>query len=158
MEKTIEIDELIIGSTAFAPKESIPARHTCEGENISPSLTIENIPSGTRSLVLIIDDPDSPGGTFDHWLIWNIRPMEMIVENSVPGVEGKNSFGKKKYMGPCPPPRSMHRYFFKVYALDKILDIPEGSGKNILEKAMIGHILAQGHIIGTYRRQEKKIN
>lgn len=155
MEKTIAIDELVIGSTAFASKEAIPAKYTCEGVNVNPAITIENIPSGTKSLTLIIDDPDAMGGTFDHWLIWNIRPMEMIVEDSVPGVEGKNSFGKKKYMGPCPPAGKAHRYYFKVYALDKILDIPEGSGKQLLEKAMDGHVLAQGEIIGTFKKQGK---
>lgn len=155
MEKAVEIEELIIGSTSFAPRESIPAKFTCEGENINPGITIENIPPGTKSLALIVDDPDAPGGVFDHWLLWNIRPMEMIIENSVPGVEGKNSFGKTKYMGPCPP-SGTHRYFFKVYALDKILDIKAGSDKRTLEKAMDGHILAKGELTGTYKKAGRK--
>lgn len=155
MEKTVEIDELIIGSPSFAPKESIPPKFTCEGENVNPGITIENIPPGTKRLTLIVDDPDAPGGVFDHWLLWNIRPMEMIIENSVPGVEGKNSFGKTKYMGPCPP-SGTHRYFFKVYALDKILEIRAGSDKAMLEKAMEGHILAKGELIGTFKKSGRK--
>jgi Raf kinase inhibitor-like YbhB/YbcL family protein len=155
MEKEIEIAELVIGSPSFAPKESIPGKFTCEGENINPGITIENIPPGTKSLALIVDDPDAPGGVFDHWLLWNIRPMEMIIENSVPGVEGRNSFGKTKYMGPCPP-SGTHRYFFKVFALDKLLDIKAGSDKAALEKAMERHILAKGELVGTYKKAGKK--
>lgn len=155
METTIEIAELTIGSPSFAPKESIPSKFTCEGDNINPGITIENIPPGTKGLALIVDDPDAPGGTFDHWLIWNIRPMEMIIENTVPGTEGKNSFGKTKYMGPCPP-SGAHRYFFKVFALDKILEIKAGSDKKTLEKAMEGHILAKGELVGTFKKKGSK--
>lgn len=155
MKTTIEVAELTIGSTSFAPMEGIPAKYTCEGENINPAITIENIPQGTKSLALIVDDPDAPGGTFDHWLIWNIRPMEMIIENTVPGIEGKNSFGKSKYMGPCPP-SGTHRYYFKVFALDKLLEIPGGSDKSTLEKAMKGHLLAKGEIIAIYKKTGSK--
>src|SRR5437879_5211116 len=102
MDPVIKVGKLIVGSTVFANKDFIPVDHTCEGANINPAITIENIPPGTKSLTLIVDDPDAPGGTFDHWIIWNIRPMEMIIENTAPGVEGKNSFGKTNYHGPCP--------------------------------------------------------
>ena len=105
MESTVQIATLTltIGSPAFTHKGSIPPKHTCDGENVNPSLTIENIPPGTKSLTLIVDDPDAPDGVFDHWVIWNIHPMEMILENTAPGVEGKNSFRRTKYQGPCPP-------------------------------------------------------
>src|SRR5438874_1629007 len=131
---------LTIGSPAFGNKDFIYEKYTCEGENISPPITIENIPPGTKSLALIVDDPDAPGGTFDHWIVWNIRPMEIIIENTIPGVQGKNSFGKVKYMGPCPP-SGTHRYFFRVFALDTLLDVKEGADKKTVEKAMKEHIL-----------------
>lgn len=143
---------LTIGSTAFANKDFIPAKYTCDGENVSPDITIEEIPEGTKTLALIVDDPDAPGGTFDHWLLWNVRPMEMIVENTAPGVQGKNSFGKLSYGGPCPPSGAPHRYYFKVYALDKILEVQAGADKKALEHAMKDHILAEGEIIGMYKR------
>lgn len=152
---TIVKTTLTIGSTAFANKDHIPLKYTCDGENINPAITIENIPAGTKSLTLIIDDPDAPGGVFDHWIMWNIRPMEMVIENSVPGTEGKNSFGHLRYDGPCPPPGKAHRYFFKVYALDTILDVREGADKAAVEKAMRDHILASGEIIGLYRRHRE---
>lgn len=152
MQPTVTTAKLTIGSTAFASNEVIPARYTCEGENVNPAITIEDIPEGTKSLALIVEDPDAADGTFVHWLLWNVRPMEMIIENAAPGVQGKNSFGKTTYGGPCPPPGSEHRYAFKVYALDKILDVHVGADKSALEHAMNGHILAQGEIMGIYRR------
>jgi Raf kinase inhibitor-like YbhB/YbcL family protein len=152
MKSTTKAAPLTIGSTVFVNKGFIPPKYTCEGENVNPPLTIENIPDGTKSLALIVDDPDAPKGTFDHWIIWNIRPMEMILENTVPGIEGKNSFGKMHYNGPCPPGVNAHRYFFKVYALDKILEVQAGANKKTVEKAMKEHILAQGEIIGMYRK------
>jgi Raf kinase inhibitor-like YbhB/YbcL family protein len=142
---------LTIGSTAFGHKDFIPTKFTCQGENINPAITIENIPPGTKSLTLIVDDPDAPGGTYDHWIIWNIRPMEMILENSSPGEVGKNSFGETKYNGPCPP-TGVHHYFFKVYALDTLLDVNKGADKKTVEKAMKEHILAEGELIGMYKK------
>lgn len=153
MQSTVTTAKLTIGSTAFANNDLIPARYTCEGENINPAITIEEIPEGTKSLTLIVEDPDAADGTFVHWLLWNVRPMEMIIENAAPGVQGKNSFGKTTYGGPCPPPGNDHRYVFKVYAIDKILDVHVGADKNALEHAMNGHILAQGEIVGVYRRE-----
>ena len=146
---------LTIGSTAFTHKGSIPAKYTCDGENVNPSITIEDIPPGTKSLALIVDDPDSHDRVFDHWVIWNIHPMEMIIENSVPGTEGKNSYGRTKYQGPCPPAGRVHRYFFRIYALDTLMEIQPGSYRETLEKAMKKHILAEGEIIGLYQRPKK---
>jgi Raf kinase inhibitor-like YbhB/YbcL family protein len=151
----IETLTLTIGSTAFTHKGSIPSKHTCDGENVNPSLTIENIPPGTKSLTLIIDDPDAPTGVFTHWVLWNIHPMEMILENTVPGTEGKNSFGRTFYQGPCPSDGRVHRYFFKVYALDTLLKLRPGSNKETVENAMMKHLLAEGEIIGLYQRREK---
>ncbi len=156
MATLTKTEELTIGSTVFSNKGYIPAKYTCEGENINPSITIENIPSGTKSLALIVDDPDAADGVFDHWIIWNIHPMEMIIENTVPGTEGKNSFGKTRYQGPCPPEGRDHRYFFKVYALDILLDIKIGADKKNLEKAMQDHTLAKGEIIGMYKKTKHK--
>ena len=155
MKSIIETLTLTIGSTAFTHKGSIPAKYTCDGENVNPSLTIEDIPSGTKSLTLIVDDPDSADRVFNHWVVWNIHPMEMIVENSVPGTEGKNSYGKAKYQGPCPPHGKTHRYFFIVYALDALLEIQPGSDKATVEKAMKKHVIAEGEIIGLYQRPKK---
>jgi Raf kinase inhibitor-like YbhB/YbcL family protein len=153
MKATAKAEKFTIGSTVIANRDRIPSKYTCDGENINPPLTIENIPEGTKTLALIVDDPDAANGTFDHWIVWNIRPMEMISENTVPGTEGKNSFGKTRYQGPCPPHGEEHRYFFKVHALDTLLDIAAGSDKKTVEKAMKGHILAEGEIIGIYKRQ-----
>src|SRR5438105_3192169 len=137
MATLVNTATLTIGSPAFEPNGMIPAKYTCQGENVNPGITIENIPSGTKSLALIVDDPDAPNGVFTHWVVWNIRPVEMLIENTVPGEEGRNSFGKTRYQGPCPP-SGTHRYFFKVYALDTLLDIPASASadKKAVEKAM----------------------
>ena len=155
METSVKIGKLTIGSSEFANNENIPAMYTCDGENVNPPITIENSPSGTKSMALIIDDPDAPNGTFDHWIVWNIRPKEMIIENTVPGTEGKNGFGKSKYQGPCPPEGKIHRYFFKVYALDSLINVQAGSDKKTVEKAMSKHILAEGEIIGMYQKANR---
>ena len=143
---------LTVTSPAFGQSGLIPSKYTCEGENINPALEIKSIPQETKSLVLIIDDPDAPGGTFDHWIVWNIPPAENIEENSIPGTEGMNNFGKIGYRGPCPP-SGIHRYFFKIYALDSELDIKKGAKKKQVEDAMKGHIIASGELIGTYRKK-----
>jgi Raf kinase inhibitor-like YbhB/YbcL family protein len=138
-------------SSAFNHNEPIPRRHTCQGEDISPELIIEEIPPGTESLVLIVDDPDAPGRTFDHWIVYDIPVTERIEEGAVPGTQGINDFGKNRYGGPCPP-SGTHRYFFKLYALDEALDLPAGLGKNDLQNAMKGHILDQTELIGLYAK------
>jgi len=142
---------LIVESPAFANNELIPAKYTCVGSNINPTLVITDIPYGTKSLALIVDDPDAPHGTFDHWVMWNIPAVGVIDENSAPGIQGKNGKGENKYMGPCPP-SGTHHYHFKVYALDIKLKLPAGADKNALLKAMDKHILASGELIGLFKK------
>ena len=146
-----EVNEMEMNVTSeFDMNGKIPEKYTCDGEEVNPPIYIEGIPVDAESLVLIMDDPDAPVGTFDHWIVWNIEPGN-IEENSVPGVQGKNSFGKTAYGGPCPP-SGEHRYFFKLYALDTKLDLPEGSDKEAVEKAMEGHVVEMGELIGLYSR------
>lgn len=142
---------LKISSPEFEHEGSIPEKFTCEGYNVSPPLSIEEIPKGTVSLALIVEDPDAPGGTYDHWVAWNIQPTEVIGEGSVPGKIGKNSNGENKYTGPCPP-SGTHRYFFKVFALDTMLDLDDNADKSKVEQALEGHVLAHGELIGLYKK------
>jgi Raf kinase inhibitor-like YbhB/YbcL family protein len=144
--------DLVVRSPVFENNKPIPRKYSCDGQEVNPPLTIEGIPASTKTLVLIMDDPDAPRGTFDHWIVWNIPPTGKIEENKVPGTEGINSSGQKAYVGICPP-YGTHRYFFKVCALDTKLDLkPDTTRKSDLEKAMQGHVLAKGELIGTYRR------
>ena len=144
--------KLLINSSAFENNSHIPVKYTCDGSNINPPLTIEGIPAETKTLVLIVDDPDCPTGTFDHWIVWNISPTtRKIGENTIPGTEGISSYRKHAYGGPCPP-YGTHRYFFKVYALDTQLDLKSNSTKKDVEKVMENHILAEGRLIGLYSR------
>ena len=143
--------ELTVKSPAFENNKLIPSKYTCDGEEVSPPLTVEGIPEKTKSLALIMEDPDAPAGLFIHWLVWNIPPSNEIQENSVPGTEGLNTNKKNSYHGPCPP-GGTHRYYFKVYALDTHLNIGAFSEKEVLENAMQNHILAYGELIGLYRR------
>jgi len=152
MAAAAHIASLNVSSPAFKDKDAIPARYTCQGQNVNPPLAITDIPEGAKSLVLIIEDPDAPGATFDHWVVWNIRPVGLIEENTAPGVQGANSTGKNAYMGPCPPSGS-HRYFFKIYALDSMLDLPPGSDKKAVEKAMKDHVLGEGQLLGVYEKK-----
>jgi Raf kinase inhibitor-like YbhB/YbcL family protein len=146
------MQELTIKSPAFEQNKLIPKKYTCDGQSINPPLTIEGTPKETKSLTLILDDPDAPSGTFDHWVVWNIPPStSKIAEKTVPGTEGLNGMRKPGYTGPCPP-SGTHRYFFKVYSLDTELNLGAKSTKRDLEKAMQGHILAKGELIGLYRR------
>lgn len=148
---------LTVKSTAFSHNGHIPPLYTCEGEDINPPLEIQNIPEGTKTLAIIMDDPDAPRGVFDHWLLWNISPNEAIAERSAPGTSGTNSFGKSGYGGPCPP-SGTHRYFFKVFALDAELDLVAGTGKKELLKAMEGHILSEAEIMGLYQKKKEMAN
>jgi Raf kinase inhibitor-like YbhB/YbcL family protein len=153
--KETAIATLHISSAAFKHHDFIPALYTCEGENINPSLKIDKLPEGMEYFALIVDDPDAPQGVFTHWVVWNIPPSHQVEENSLTGgVEGLNDYGKHKYMGPCPP-QGTHRYFFKVYALDRKLDLDVTSKKEDLERAMQGHILAYGELIGLYKKAKK---
>jgi Raf kinase inhibitor-like YbhB/YbcL family protein len=144
---------LKVRSVAFTHGGYIPPKYTCEGENVNPPLEISDLPENTRSLALIVEDPDAPRGVYDHWVAWNIPPSEAIGENSRPGTSGKNSFGNTGYGGPCPPSGS-HRYFFKVYALDGDLNIQAGSDKKTLQDAMKGHVLGSGELMGHYRKRK----
>ena len=150
-----KMGELRISSPAFADKGTIPAVYTCDGRDMSPPLAIANVPEKAQSLALIMDDPDAPMGTWVHWVVWNIAPKGgEIREDSVPpgGVQGRNSWQRNGYGGPCPPSGS-HRYFFKLYALDATLDLPTAAAKSELEKAMKGHIIAEAQLMGTYKRK-----
>jgi Raf kinase inhibitor-like YbhB/YbcL family protein len=140
-----------VKSSAFAQSEDIPAKYTCKGSNISPPLQLEDVPKGTRSLVIIMDDPDATNGTFDHWVMWNIPVQNVIEEGAVPGSTGLNSKGENKYTGPCPP-SGKHRYFFKVYALDSKLELPASTKKVQLEMAMQDHILGKAELMGFFQK------
>lgn len=155
-----KIMELKISSPAFKHNEFIPSKYTCDGENVSPEIRIEGIPTNAKSLVLINDDPDAPMGTWDHWILYDIPPTTTVIPEGIKperefsnGMKhGLNSWGKVGYGGPCPP-SGVHRYFFKVYALDVVLNLPSGVTKSKLLKAMEGHIIAQGELIGKYSRK-----
>lgn len=150
-----------ITSTAFADGQPIPARYTCDSGDVSPALTWINAPAGTKSFALIADDPDAPVGTWVHWVVYdlsagtnslpeNVAKSQYIAGNAK---QGLNDFHRLGYGGPCPPPGKAHRYFFKLYALDAMLDLKPGVMKNDLLKAMEGHVLAEGQLMGTYQRR-----
>lgn len=141
-------------SPEFNNFDKIPSKYTCDGEDISPPLSFDKIPEGTKSLALILDDPDAVAGDWVHWLLWNIDPNQKTInENSVPQntVQGTTSFGKPGYGGPCPP-SGTHRYQFKLYALDTNLNLESQANKKDLENAMEGHILDQTTLVGLYQR------
>ena len=143
-----------ITSTAFEDDGMIPSEYTCDGSDKSPPLTISNVSKEAKSLAIIMDDPDAPMGTFTHWVVWNISPQktQFAIGEKISFPQGKTSFGSKSYGGPCPP-GGTHRYFFKIYALDVILNIKEGSSKADLERAMAGHVLAETSLMGKYSRK-----
>lgn len=151
MEATAAADYALLRleTDAFSQNESIPARYTCDGININPSLDIDHIPEKAKSLAVIVDDPDAPTPGFCHWVIWNIPVTHHIRERENRGAQGMNDFGRHQYDGPCPP-SGTHRYYFKVYALDASLEIPVSVNKAQLEKAMSDHILGFGVLVGKY--------
>ena len=140
-----------ITSSAFQEGGNIPPKFTCDGGDSSPPLRIAEIPSGAKTLALVVDDPDAPSGLFTHWIVWNISPQtNAIAEGSAPqGVQGTNDFGKSGYGGPCPP-SGTHRYYFKIFALDQTLDLRSGAKRQELDKAMSGHVIAEGQLMGRY--------
>ncbi len=138
-------------SPAFSHNQPIPRKYTCQGQDINPPLAIAGIPAGTKSLALIMDDPDAPGGNWDHWLVYNILPTSEIKENSAPGTQVRNDFGRVNYGGPCPP-SGTHRYFFKLYALSATLDFPRLPSKKELESAIQKHLLEEAALIGLYQK------
>ncbi len=145
--------ELNLSSPSFENNKPIPDKYTCKGEDISPELNISGIPGNTKSLVLIVDDPDAPVGTWVHWVVWNIPLTNRIEEGTVPtgSMQGVNDFNKKDYGGPCPP-SGTHRYFFKLYVLDITLELPDNSGKADVENAIQGHVITQTQLIGLYSK------
>ncbi|MEW5758889.1 MAG: YbhB/YbcL family Raf kinase inhibitor-like protein [Candidatus Omnitrophota bacterium] len=139
-------------SPEFKHTTIIPEKFTCQGCDINPPLIIEDIPKEAKSLALIVEDPDAPSGLWIHWVVYNIPVVSEIKENSVPGVEGLNTIREKKYHGPCPP-SGTHRYFFKIYALDTKLEFDLPPDKQLLEKAMHGHILDKAELVGLYKKK-----
>jgi Raf kinase inhibitor-like YbhB/YbcL family protein len=125
----------------------MPKQFGCGGGSNTPPLTIANVPAAAKSLALIVDDPEAPGGHFTHWVVWNIPPASKTVQ----GVEGQNSYGKTGWGPPCPP-EGMHHYVFNLYALDTAVDVPPAKGRDDLEKAMAGHVVAQTELTGRYKR------
>lgn len=145
---------LLITSTAFTPNGMIPQKYTCEGEQDSPPLQVANMPKETKSLALILHDPDAPlRGGFTHWVMWNIDVKGAIPENFKGAEQGANGIHKKGYIGMCPP-SGIHHYHFMIYALDTKLDLPATTDKKKLEEAMNGHILAQGDLVGLYEKKK----
>jgi Raf kinase inhibitor-like YbhB/YbcL family protein len=153
-----------LSSSAFEPNGNIPREFTCEGQNISPELSWNGAPSGTKTFALVMHDPDAPvAGGFTHWVVYNIPASVDHLPEHVPnqdalsggGVQAKNDAGKYGYMGPCPP-SGTHRYYFRLYALDVNLDSSAGSSKEALEKSIEGHVLAQAELLGRYKRTAGK--
>jgi Raf kinase inhibitor-like YbhB/YbcL family protein len=152
--------EIKITSSVFEDGGLIPAKYTCDGADMSPALRWDVVPEGTKSIALICDDPDAPMGTFVHWVIFGLPAETRELTENIPSDEtlpngakqGTSDFGRIGYGGPCPP-SGTHRYFFKIYALDTEVDLAAGASKRELVKAMEGHILGQGQLIGKYKRQ-----
>jgi len=151
---------LSISSPVFQEGEGIPAKYSCEGQDISPPLAWGEPPAGTNSFALIVDDPDAPGRVFTHWVLFNLPADSRELPEAVPtqpqlssgALQGKNDFGKTGYGGPCPPPGRPHRYQFTLYVLAQLLDLKPGASKQQVLEAMQGHILDQGQLTGTYQR------
>ncbi len=142
-----------VASAAFEDGGEIPVRHTCDGADVSPPLAIGGIPAEARTLALVFDDPDAPGGTWDHWVAFDIPVLPTIPEGAGEvGRSGLNSWGRTGYGGPCPP-RGSHRYVFAVYAVDTTLGLPDGAASGEVRAALAGHILAEAALSGTYRRR-----
>jgi Raf kinase inhibitor-like YbhB/YbcL family protein len=151
---------LTLSSPVFQEGERIPTKYTCEGDDLSPALTWAEPPKETQSFALIMDDPDAPGGTFTHWVLFNLPANDRELPEAVPtqgqlpngALQGKNDFGRLGYGGPCPPPGRPHRYQFALYALSQLLDLKAGVSNRQAIDAMRGHILAQGRLVGVYQR------
>lgn len=145
---------MTLTSPAFKNGQLLPAKFTCDGQGINPPLVIGNVPSASVALAVILEDPDAPGGTFTHWLVWNVAPtVKIIPENSTGGATGVNDFGRSGYGAPCPPAGGgTHHYIFKVLALDKEIDFPSDAivRRSEFDRAVAGHILASAKLVGTY--------
>jgi Raf kinase inhibitor-like YbhB/YbcL family protein len=153
--------QIQLTSPAFAHGEKIPVRFTCEGDDISPPLRWTGAPVETRSYTLILDDPDAPRGTWVHWVLYNVPGDAVELTQAVPTLaelpsgarHGRNTAGDMAYAGPCPPPDKPHRYFFRLYALDIMLNLLPGATREQLKEAMAQHILGQGTLMGTYQHR-----
>jgi hypothetical protein len=153
--------KLAVTSAAFESGHAMAVKYSCQGDDVSPPLKFDGAPANTKSFALICDDPDAPGGTWVHWIMYNLPPDATSLSENMAKVEvlpngaaqGRNSFQKIGYGGPCPPGGNPHRYFFKVYALDNTLALDSPPDKEKLLAAMNGHILAQGQLMGTYQRR-----
>jgi Raf kinase inhibitor-like YbhB/YbcL family protein len=142
-----------ISSPAFGDQGAIPARYTCQGKNLSPPLVFSNIPPETESLALIVEDPDAAKGVFAHWIVWDLPPQQTeIQEGADLPMVGKNDAETLGYYGPCPPDEKIHRYFFKLYALDTFLDLKRGASLEELRHAIQGHVIDKVELVGFYRR------
>lgn len=147
-------------ASVFEDQQPIPAKFTCSGENVSPPLQFLQVPPKAKSLVLIVDDPDAPHGTFDHWVVWNIPPGVTALSQGAPELlkgsprpmQGRNGYSTNEYKGPCPPPGKPHHYHFRLYAIDATLNLPQGATKQQVESAIQTHIIDQATLIGTYQR------
>jgi Raf kinase inhibitor-like YbhB/YbcL family protein len=159
-EKT-EKERMQLTSSAFTEGGPIPAKHTCDDKNVSPPLKWSGVPTGTKSLALIADDPDAPSGMWVHWVLYDLPATATELAEDVPksqyvaagAKQGLNDFRHLGYGGPCPPPGKAHRYYFKLYALDTVLDLKPGATKKDVERAMEKHVLAQAQLMGTYKRK-----
>jgi Raf kinase inhibitor-like YbhB/YbcL family protein len=151
---------LNVTTSAFASGGAIPAQYTCKGKDVSPALEWSGAPAHTASFAIILDDPDAPAGIWVHWVMWNVPEAAHSLPQGIPKREqlpdgshqGRNSFGKIGYNGPCPPAGQTHRYFFRVYALDTKLNLNAGADRAALDEAMRGHVLAQSEYVGTFRK------
>jgi Raf kinase inhibitor-like YbhB/YbcL family protein len=146
-------------TSIFKNGEKIPKLYTCDGKDISPPLSWQDAPVETKSFVLIMDDPDAPAGTWDHWIVYNIPANTQALEENLQtlpagAMHGKNSWNKFTYGGPCPPANSEHRYFFKLYAIDTLLPSTVGLTKQEVEKAMLGHVITSTELVGKYQREK----
>ena len=154
----------ILTTTAFKDGAPIPGKYTCDGVDVSPPLAWSGAPAGTRSFALIADDPDAPGGTWVHWVLYNLPAEVSELPENIAKVEsldlggarqGRTDFRRPGYGGPCPPPGPAHRYFFKLYALDTRLELKAGAQKKDVEAAMQGHVLGSAQLMGTYARAKR---
>ena len=153
---------LMLSSSAFSSGAEVPKKFTCDGANLSPPLSWSGAPPGTVSFALIADDPDAPGGTWLHWVLFNVPGTAAALPEALAGsgelrqlgaaLQGRNDFGKLGYGGPCPPPGRAHRYFFRLYALDSSLPLKAGAARREVEAAMRGHVLGEATLMGTYAR------
>jgi Raf kinase inhibitor-like YbhB/YbcL family protein len=152
---------LRLTTTAFVPGSTIPAEFTCDGSDVSPALEWSNAPEGVQSFALVVEDPDAPAGTWVHWVLFDVPPSTHDLAEGVPPTrtlasgarQGLNDFQRIGYGGPCPPPGRAHRYYFRLYALDKKLELPSDTTRAVLDRAMRGHVLARAELMGRYRRK-----